>query len=165
MTEVGVTVLAMVIDGVRTAVTVSVSLSVTVEPFGAEPVTVAVFAIDPASMFAWVAVYDAVQVVETPGASDDTGHVTAVSPGSGSLTTTDVSATLPVFVTRNEYDTAAPAPDTEAGDADFWMSIDGAGGAGGGTQAALSAVVVSEVVVAARLYRPLPGPPHADAAV
>ena len=165
VTEAGDTDLAMAIDGVRTVVTVSASVSVTVEPLGADPVTVAVFAIDPASMFACVTVYDAVQVVEAPGASDDTGQVTAVSPGIGSFTTTDVRSTLPVFVTGNEYDTEAPAVDTDAGDADFCTSIDGAGGAGGGTQAVLSVMVVSLVAVPALLNKPVPGPPQAGAAV
>ena len=41
-------------------------------------------------------------VVESPGANVMTGHVTADRPGSGSATPTDVSVTLPVFVTRNE---------------------------------------------------------------
>jgi hypothetical protein len=88
--------------GVEVAVTIALSLSVTAAPSGGRPVTVAVLAITPASMFGWVTLYVAVQVVEMPGASDVTGQVTADRPGSGSLTTTPMSVTLPVLVTRNE---------------------------------------------------------------
>ena len=45
----------------------------------------------------------------TPAPTIATGHVTADRPGSGSVTPTDVSVTLPVLVTRNEYATVSPA--------------------------------------------------------
>ena len=45
-------------------------------------------------------VREAVQVVDAPGARLDTGQVTADKPASGSVTPTEVSVTLPVFVTR-----------------------------------------------------------------
>ena len=56
-------------------------------------------------MFASVTVYDAVHVVDTDGANVDTGHDTTESPGSGSVTPTEVKVTLPVLVTKNEYAT------------------------------------------------------------
>jgi hypothetical protein len=52
-----------------------------------------------------------------------------------------------------------------AGVAVFATVTAGAGGAGGATQAALSAVVNSDDAVATLLYRPVPGPEQADAAV
>ena len=45
------------------------------------------------------------QVVDTEGASVDTGHDTTDKPGSGSVTPTAASVTLPLFVTKNEYAT------------------------------------------------------------
>ena len=45
-------------------------------------------------------------VVLAPGARVVTGQVTVDRPGRASITPTDVSVTLPVFVTRNEYATA-----------------------------------------------------------
>ena len=90
------------INGVRVAVTVAESVSVTAGPLGGVPVAVAVLRIEPAFMFANVTVYVAVHVVEIVGASVATGHDTADKPGSGSDTATELSVTLPVFVTRNE---------------------------------------------------------------
>jgi len=72
-------------------------------PPGGVPVAVAVFAIEPAFMFASVTVYVAVHVVDTDGAKVDTGHDTADKPGNGSVTPTDVSVTLPVLVTKKLY--------------------------------------------------------------
>jgi len=66
-----------------------------------------------------------VHVVDTVGANDDTGHDTADKPGSGSTTPTEVSVTLPVFVTKNEYATDWPAAVTVVGNADFTTSIAG----------------------------------------
>ena len=90
------------IDGVRVAVTVAESVSVTAGPLGGVPEAVAVLRIEPAFMFANVTVYVAVQVVEIVGASVATGHDTADKPGSGSVTAIAVNVTLPVFDTRNE---------------------------------------------------------------
>ena len=93
--------MAIAIDGPLGAVTVAEPVSVTGGPLGGVPVAVAVFAIDPASMSACVAVYDAVQVVDADGANVDAGQLTADRPGSGSVTATEVNVTLPVLVTTN----------------------------------------------------------------
>ena len=93
----GVADLASAIDGVSTTVTAADAVSVTSTPPGEVPVTVAVFAIEPASRSACVTVYVAVQVVRAPGASVVTGQVIADRPGSGSATTIGSSVTLPVF--------------------------------------------------------------------
>ena len=85
--------------------TVAESVSVTAGPLGGVPVAVAVLRIEPVSMSASVTVYEAVQVVEIEGANVDTGHETTDRPGNGSVTPTDVSVTLPLLVTKNEYAT------------------------------------------------------------
>ena len=90
------------IAGLRAIGTVAVSVSVTVGPAGEVPVAVAVFTIDPASTSACVTVYVAVHVVDAVGARVEAGQVTADRLGSGSLTATALSVTLPVFVTANE---------------------------------------------------------------
>ena len=54
-----------------------------------------------------MSVYDAVHVVDFPGASDVTGQLTP--PTLGSVTTIEASVTLPVFVTTNVYGSVAPA--------------------------------------------------------
>ena len=69
--------------------------------------------------------YVAVHVTDAPGASDaaPAGHDTAerlpVPENVPSTADTFASVTLPVFVTRNEYVTTAPAPATVDGVADF----------------------------------------------
>ena len=68
----------------------------------------AVLMIDPAFTSDCVIVRVAVQMVELPGASVVDGHVTVDRPDSGSLTATDVSVTLPVFVTTNENVCTSP---------------------------------------------------------
>ena len=112
------------ISGSWVAVTVSESVSVTGGPLGGVPDAVAVFTIEPASIFATVTVYDAVHVVDTEGANVDTGHDTTDKPGNGSVTPTDVNVTLPVFVTANEYATDWPAAVTVVGSADLAIVID-----------------------------------------
>ena len=121
----GTAVFTTWIDGVRDAVTVAASVSVTGPPTGGVPLAVAVFTTEPASTSACVTEYDAEQVVEPPGASVGTGQMTAVRPGNGSDTPTAVSVTLPVFVTTNEYATVWPAAMTLFGTADFATLIDG----------------------------------------
>ena len=113
------------IAGDRVTVTTAESVSDTGAPTGGVPVAVAVFVTEPASTSACDTAYDAVHVVDAPGANDATGHDTADRPGNGSDTPTAVNVTLPVFVTTNEYATAAPAAATVAGDADFTTWIDG----------------------------------------
>ena len=98
----GVGVLTSEIEGACTTGTVCASVSSTGAPAGGVPAAVAVLATDPASMSACATVYVAVHVVEAPGASVVAGHETIDSPGNGSDTATDVSVTLPVFVTTNE---------------------------------------------------------------
>ena len=105
MTVVGNADLTTLIEGACVAVTVAESVSVTAGPLGGVPDAVAVFRIEPAFMFANVTVYDAVHVVDTEGANVDTGQLTTERPGNGSVTPTDVSVTLPLFVTKNEYAT------------------------------------------------------------
>ena len=53
-------------------------------------------------MSATVTVYVAVHVIGIVGANVDCGHETEDKPGSGSVTPTACSVTLPVFVTTNE---------------------------------------------------------------
>ena len=130
MTVVGTADFTIVIDGNWVAVTVSESLSVTDGPVGGVPDAVAVFTIDPASMFAKVTVYDAVHVVDTKGARVDAGQLTTERPGSGSVTPTEVNVTLPVLVTRNEYATVWPAAVTVVGSADLSIEISGSEVAG-----------------------------------
>ena len=96
-------------------------------PTGGVPDAVAVFTTEPASTSACVTRYEAVHVVDAPGANDATGHVTADRPGNGSATPTEVSVTFPVFVTTNEYATASPAAATVDGTAVFTTEIDGSG--------------------------------------
>jgi hypothetical protein len=90
------------IAGPAIAVTVSLSVSVTAGPDGGVPETVAVFVIEPTSKSACVTTYVAVHVVAAAGASELTGQLIALKPGSGSATPTGESVTLPVFVTTNE---------------------------------------------------------------
>jgi hypothetical protein len=78
---------------------VTESVPVTGEPVGGVPDAVAVFTTCPASTSAWVSVYVFVHVVDAPGASVVVGQDTV--PTFGSLTPTEVSVTLPVFVTTN----------------------------------------------------------------
>jgi hypothetical protein len=89
--------------GELVAVTVSASVSVTAGPAGGVPVAVAVFAIDPASTSACVTTYVVVHVVDALGANVLTGQLIGDNPACGSDTPTDVSVTLPVFVTTKEY--------------------------------------------------------------
>src|SRR5689334_24587526 len=73
----------------------------TVLPSGAVAAAVAVLSTCPASTSGCVTVYGgAVHVVEPPGASVVTGHVTA--PAVGSVTVRPVRVVVPVFVTRND---------------------------------------------------------------
>ena len=91
------------IDGVWLIGSVLGSVSVTtVAPPGEVPVAVAVLLIAPALTSASVTTYDAEHVVNAAGAKLETGHVTANKPGKGSLTSTALKVTFPVFVTRNE---------------------------------------------------------------
>ena len=75
-------------------------------PTGGVPSAVAELTTCPASTSDWRSVYEAVHVVCSPGASVETGQETV--PSSGSLTPTEVSVTLPVFVTTNEYGRVEP---------------------------------------------------------
>ncbi len=76
--------------------TVALSLSLTGWPSGALAATVAVLSTWPASMSAWVRTWLAVQLAVSPGSSVAAagGQVTVTD---GSLTTTPVRVTLPVF--------------------------------------------------------------------
>ncbi len=74
---------------------------------GGTPVAVAVLVVDPRSTSAWVSVYVAVNVVESPGArvATEAGVIAPSSPvpsNSPSLTVTSVIVTLPELVTKNE---------------------------------------------------------------
>ncbi len=91
-------------------VTVAVDAGdVTVPPDGSVADTVAEFATDPLSISAWVTVYDAVHVVDAPGARVVVGQVIApnVSPEEApvKLSATDrpVTVTFPVLVARKLY--------------------------------------------------------------
>ena len=68
---VGSAVLTTVNAGVWVAVTVAVVVGeVTGSPFGSTPVADAVLVTDPASTSAWVVVYVAVHVIDSPGANE-----------------------------------------------------------------------------------------------
>ncbi len=58
----------------------------------------AVFVTEPESRSACVIVYEAVHVIEPPGASPPAGHVTVAL--SSATVTGPANVTLPVFVTR-----------------------------------------------------------------
>ena len=90
-----------VMPGVRVAVTVAESVGGDRRTDRWRAEAVAVLAIVPASTSAWVTVYEAVQVVDAPGARVAAAQVTADRPGNGSATPTDVSVTLPALVTMN----------------------------------------------------------------
>ena len=81
---------------------------VTVGPDGGVPEAVAVLATTPAFTSDCVMVRVAVQVVDAPGANVVDGHVMADRPGSGSVMVTEVSVTLPVFVTAKENVCVSP---------------------------------------------------------
>jgi hypothetical protein len=83
-------VLVIVIAGVWTAGMTSESCALALGPDGGVPIAVPVFEMNPRFTSACVVVYVAVHVVDAPGASVVTGHVTAESPGSGSVTCTAV---------------------------------------------------------------------------
>jgi hypothetical protein len=76
-----------------------------VSPGGGVAVAVAVFAIDPASISAWVTAYVAVQSTPAAGANGPGGHVATGTPPVPENTVSSiaiaVSVTLPVFVTWN----------------------------------------------------------------
>jgi hypothetical protein len=99
--------LSSVIAGERVIVLVAELVADTAAPVGGVPDALAVLFTTPASTSACVSRYVFVHVVDTPGASCVTGHVTV--PTFGSLTPTLVNVTLPVFFTRNEYPIVPPA--------------------------------------------------------
>jgi hypothetical protein len=99
--------LSNVTAGVRVIVVDTELVAVTAAPVGGIPDAVAVLFTTPASTSPCVNEYDFVHVVDTPGASWVTGQLTG--PTFGSLTPTDVTVTLPVFFTTNEYATVEPA--------------------------------------------------------
>ena len=99
MTVVGLADFTTSITGVWVAVTVADDVADTAGPVGGLPVTDAVLLTTPAFMSANVTSLVAVHVVDAFGASVLTGHVTAVKPGSGSLTVMPVRVTLPTLVT------------------------------------------------------------------
>ena len=69
---------------------------------GGSPFAVAVFVTAPASTSACVVTYVAEQSSPAPGASDESGQLTADRPGkSVSVTPTPDSVTFPVLVTAN----------------------------------------------------------------
>ncbi len=99
---------------VRAAAGVAVTVAVdggdvTVPPDGSVPDTVAELVICPLSTSAWVTVYDAVHVVEAPGARVVVGQVIApsVSPADApvnvSATDRPVTVTFPVLVAKKLY--------------------------------------------------------------
>ncbi|MEU8385216.1 hypothetical protein [Streptosporangium sp. NPDC048865] len=91
--------------GADVSVTVAVEgADVTAGPVGGVPDAVAVFTTVPASTSACVVTYILVHVVEAPGASVVTGHVTAEGvpdpENTVFVTPTPVSVVLPVLVIR-----------------------------------------------------------------
>ena len=81
---------------------------VTPGPVGGVPLAVAVLLIVPAFTSDWVIVRVAVQVVDAPGANVVDGQLIADNPVSGSAMFTEVSVTLPVFVTAKENVCVSP---------------------------------------------------------
>jgi hypothetical protein len=92
-------VFVSVIAGVPAIVVSVASGAVTAAPVGGVPVADAVLATCPESTSACVSAYVFVQLVDAPGASEVTGHV--IAPTFASVTPTEVSVTLPEFVTTN----------------------------------------------------------------
>ncbi len=93
---IGVAVLTIVNAGDCTAVTVSVSVGEVTVPLVAEATLVT----EPASRSAWVIVYDAVQVIDAPGARlAVAGHDSSVALSSLTVNGPD-NVTLPELVTR-----------------------------------------------------------------
>ena len=102
-------------SGVPETTNVDGPLGGLVSPWLSVPVAVAVSVTEPRSTSAWVTMYtlSAVHVSEAPGArpgAAGVGHVTA--PMLGSVTASDARSTLPVLVTRYEYEIVSP---TESG--------------------------------------------------
>ena len=146
-TESGDTDFAKAILGAAAIVTVASSVSVTTDPVGGVPDTVAMLSTELRSTSACVTVYVAVHVTDSPGANarsscrstvplftvlagaytHDT-HVKSVPVPVNvvSATSTPLNDTFPSFVTRKEYVTDTPASDTESGDTDFSNAILGA---------------------------------------
>ena len=95
--------LAIVTDGDCTAGTVTVfdETGLIGVPDGGVATTEAVLITLPASRSAWVTACAPVHVVDTPGANVVTGHETPAVRASDTLN--DVTVTLPVLVTTNEY--------------------------------------------------------------
>src|SRR4051812_1440465 len=71
--------------------------------------TLAVLSIRPLRTSCCVVVYVAEHVIVAAGATVVPGHEIADSPGSGSVTVTAVSVSLPVFDTVNAYVMTSPA--------------------------------------------------------
>ncbi len=95
-------------------------VEVTGTPAGDTPDAVAESWMEPKSRSVWVIVWMPVQVVDAPGANDDTGQVTVTGVDGAvavSVTESEVSVTLPVLVTRKEYVTCCPTVEYTVGDA------------------------------------------------
>ena len=88
-------------------VTVFDGTGVRTVPDGVVARDAAVLTIEPVSRSDWVTVCVPVHVVEAPMASDVVAQLTPAVLGSA--TTSDVSATFPVFVTAKEYPIDEPA--------------------------------------------------------
>src|SRR4051812_16021506 len=97
---VGLATLATVRPGVCTALTNAGASAVTSGPVGGVPAVWAVLVKLPASRSAWVTVWEAVQLIVSPGARLATGvfGVQLRLLTLGSVTSTLVSVTLPVLV-------------------------------------------------------------------
>ena len=115
--------LSSVIAGERVIVLLVELVADTAAPVGGVPDALAVLFTTPASTSACVSRYVFVHVVDTPGASCVTGHVTV--PTFGSLTPTLVNVTLPVFFTTNEYAIVEPADIPDGAPADLTSVIAG----------------------------------------
>ena len=102
--DVGLAVFVSEIDAVWSASTVAPSVWLTGPP-GPSPAIVAEFEIEPASTSAWVTVYVAEQSIVAFGArvAGVVGvQVIADRPGIGSVTSTLLTVTVPVFWPWNE---------------------------------------------------------------
>src|SRR5262245_34690774 len=108
----------------------TVDVSVTASPDGAVPEAVPVFVIAPMSTSACVVVYVAVHVNVSPGASAVPGQLMFDSPGSGSVTATGSSVTLPAFSTTYVKVTSVFGASKSVTSADLLMLIACAGSAG-----------------------------------
>ena len=115
-------VLVKLMDGAKCVVTVVLPSKLTGLPLGSYPEAVAVLSMCPASTSACVTAYFATHFIVSPGAIEvGAGGLqsNAESPGSGSVTSTLSTVTVPVFSTTTRYSIESPTLTSVLGLADL----------------------------------------------